>query len=472
MKQTRGIEIMLETFRFGRLDKSDNGKSFKYNIFNNNDANWAPRELEMRDLGGHISVTIRNYMREDLLIVDNVRSEPKRYSSIYNNDRVMLEDTTNLVIIDIRTREVESDNNGNNRIKRQAKTEIRCPGHLLQTHSLYVEELGCYLTVHSRLQATRELIAHDSRFPDSKDVSVPETMIKPDPVSTLRVYEPLVKNCLERVDKIRMRVGVRVDKDPVRVPDHIKNIRIAVMDNHFSPYLSNKIIYDPSLTENEFVIENLHLVASEPLISTYDRLLNAEGRAFFIDTQEHRTLGGNLCGLAIFADVEALHSYLFAHRSQEVYEELMLGFADKSGNPVLKKKISDLEHILEDKDLRISELDAIVKFEQGQVKTLKRMVTAHEDTIKKIKDNHEQNTSYEALMNQIENERIRHQLEREKLEFERNELEAKLKMSRQTHHSTIAKSIADTAKSTWGILVIMSTVVAAGIKGWNKLKSN
>lgn len=463
---------MMETFKFGRLDKKLKPNNVRYDTHYNNDANWTPRDLEMRDLGGHISVTIRNYMREDLLLVDNVRKEPKRYSSIYANDRFLLEDTTNLVIIEIRTREVELDKDGNNKIKRQSKTEVRCPGHLLQTHSLFVEELGCYLTIQSRLNATRELIAHDTRFPEAHEVSVPESMVKPDPVSTLRMYEPLIKNSLERMDKLRVRVGVPVDKDPIRVPDHIKNLRIAVMDKTFSPYTHNRMVYDPSLLEDEFVVENLHFVTSEPLISTYDRLQKAEGRAFFIDTQEHRTLGGNLCGLAIFADPEALNEYLFAHKADEVYEELMEGFADKSGNPVLKRRIDALENDIKAKDTLLEEIETTLKFEQEQVKTLKRRVTAHEDTIKKIKENYDSNNSYEMLIAQLENERSRHKLEQERLEFERDELIAKLKMSEQNRKTTFYKSIADTAKSTWGILVIVSTAVVAIYKGYNKLKSS
>jgi len=90
---------MIETFKFGRLDVKTTAKSFKYDVQNNADAKWTNRDLEMVELGGHISVTIKNYMREDLLLVDNIRSEPKRYVSIYHNDRFLLEDTTNFVII-------------------------------------------------------------------------------------------------------------------------------------------------------------------------------------------------------------------------------------------------------------------------------------------------------------------------------------------------------------------------------------
>jgi hypothetical protein len=463
---------MIETFKFGRLDVKTTAKSFKYDVQYGNDAKWTNRDLEMVELGSHISVTIKNYMREDLLLVDNVRSEPKRHVSIYQNDRFLLEDTTNFVIIEIRTREVERGKDNENKIRKQSRTEIRCPGHLLQTHSLYIEELGSYITIQPRLQATRELIANDSRFPDSKEISVPESMVKPDPVSTMRKFEPLVKNCLERADKIRVKVGVRVDKDPSRVPDYVKNLRISVMDRDFSPYHNNRMVYDPELLPEEFVVENLHLVTSEPLISTFDRLHKNEDRAFFIDTQEHRTLGGNLVGLAIFADPEALHTYLFTHKSHELYDELMEGFADKTGNPVLRKRIETLEESVVDKDTRIVDLEENIKFEQGQVKTLKRQVSAHEDTIKKIRDNHDTNMSYESFQNQIENEKKRFDLERERLMFERDELLAKLKISQQTQKTAFLKSIADGAKSVWGILVIVSAAAVAGFKWWNKLKSS
>lgn len=463
---------MPEMFKFGRLDSQTKIKSYRYDIHNGNDAKWNDNDINMTDVGAHISVTIKNYMREDLILVDNVRSEPKRYSSIYQNDRFLLEDTTNYVIIDIRSREIEMCKNNERKIKKQTSTQIRCPGHLLQAHSLFVEELGCYITIQSRLQATRELIAHDARFPESKEVSVTEAMVKPDPVSTMRKFEPLVKNCLERIDKIRVRVGVKVDKDPSRVPEHIRNLRISVMDRDFSPYYNNRMIYDPDLLPEEFVVENLHLVASEPLISTFDRLHKAEGRAFFIDTHEHHTLGGLLCGLAIFADPEALYEYLFNHKSHELYQELMEGFADKTGNPVLKKNIRILEEDIIVKDKHIEDLENSVKFEQSQVKTLKRQVSAHEDTIKKIKDNYEASTSFESFMHHIDSEKQQLELERERLKFERDELAAKLKISEHSRNTAFLKSLADGAKSTWGILVILSTVTASGIAWWNKLKSS
>lgn len=463
---------MIETFKFGRLDSKTTIRSFKYDTQNNTDAKWTNRDVEMIELGGHISVTIKNYMREDLLLVDNIRSTPRRYVSIYHNDRFLLEDTTNFVIIEIRDREIERGKDNEHKIRKQSRTEIRCPGHLLQTHSLYIEELGSYITIQPRLQATRELIANDSRFPDSKEISVPESMVKPDPISTMRKFEPLVKNCLDRADKIRVKVGLPIDKDPSRVPEYIKSMRISVMDRDFSPYHNNRMIYDPELLPEEFVVENLHLVTSEPLISTFDRLHKAEDRAFFIDTQEHRTLGGNLVGLAIFADQDALYNYLFTHKSYEIYDELMEGFADKTGNPVLKKKIETLEESVLDKEKTIDELEVNIKFEQSQVKTLKRQVSAHEDTIKKIRENHDVNMSYEALQNQIDNEKKRFELEREKMKVERDELLTKLELSKQNQKTVLLKSIADGAKSIWGILAITSGALVAGYKWWNKLKSS
>lgn len=461
---------MIPSFKFGRLDRTNKVPNFRYELSDNANARWTPRDLEMRDLGAHYSVSIKNYMREDVILVDSLRTEPKRISSIYSNDKFMLEDTNNFVVIEIRMRENDRDKDGNSRIKTQTKVEIKCPGHLLQTQSLFVEELGCYVTVQSRLLATRELIGHDSRFPDAKDVSVPESMVKPDPVNTFRKYESLVKNCIERTDKIQVRVGIRPNCSPALIPDCIKNMRIAVMDRDFSPYYHNRMIYDPTLDETEFVVENLHLVSSEPLISTFERLSAAEGRAFFIDTQEHHSMGGILCGLVIFADPDALADYLFAHKSEELYNELTDRLIDKNGSPTLKRQIKDLETTISDKETQINDLDLAVKFERDQNRTLKRMVTAHEDTIKKIQTNHEPALAYEAVMSELSNEREKLQVERNRLEFDRHELEVKLASAKAAQKVGMLKTIGEILKSTWGIILAMITIGTAIFQGWKKLK--
>lgn len=463
---------MLEHFKFGRLDRDGRAPNFSYTTHTGADADWTPRSIAMQEIGAHWSITIRNYMREDLLLVNNLRSEPQRYASIYAYDELLLEDTNNFVIIELRHCENERAKDRTVKVKNRRRIEIRCPGHCLQTQSLYVEELGCYLTVESRLQATRELIAQDTRFPNSKEVAVPESTIKSDPVSTLRDFEPLLKNCMERSDKIQVRVGVRVDVDPSRVPEHVKSMRIAIMDRDFSPYHNNRMVYDPTLREDEFIVENLHFVSSEPLKSTWDRLQRADARAFFIDTQEHRTMGGLLCGLVIFADEDALHNYLFAHKSEEIYNELTERLIDKTGSHALKKKIQDLDTTIAKRDEQLGDLENALKFEKNQNKEYKRVLGIHEETIRRLKDNHEPSLAYEAVMAEIENDRETLRLDREKLEHERIELERKYRLSQTAHKAGALKSAAEILKSGWGILVIVGGVSTAAIKGWKTLKSS
>lgn len=462
----------MHSFKFGRLLKGDTPPGFVYNENKGEESDWSPRATAMQDVGTHWQVTIRNYMREDAIIVNSLRSNPIKIASVYSYDKYMLQDTTNFVIIELKMRENEKHKDGSGKVKSTRKIEIRCPGHYLQNHSLFIEELGCYLTVASRLQATKECIAQDSRFPDSKTIDIPETAVTPDPVCTLSDYEPLVRNCIERADRIQVRVGVKVDVDQSRLAAHIKSMRIAVMDHYFSPYQCNRMVYDPSLNPNEFAVENLHWMTSEPLYGKFEDLEASPDRAFFVDTQEHHTLGGTLCGLVIFSDEAALHDYLFRHRAKEVYEDLLLRVSEQNGNHALAKRIDALTNILETRDTTIEELREQLKFEKNQTKEYKTRATTYEETIKNIRNHQEDANSYNAIMVAMANERKELDLKRERLEYEERELERKLAISADNARSAKWKSLAEILKSGWGIILAAITVGTAILKGYNKLSSS
>lgn len=463
---------MVEHFKFGRLDSRSTQNGYHYTKASHTDAQWSQRDMEMRETGAHWSVTIRNYMREDLLIVGSLRTEPQRYKSIYGSAEYMLENTTNYVIIELRHQDNEWDERGKTQTKVKEKITIRCPGHYLQTNSLFIEEMGWHLTIDDRLQATCAMIAQDREMPQASEISVPETAAKPNPVRVLQEFEPLLRNCIARADKIQVRVGVRVDIDPSRIPDEVKNLRIAILDRDFSPYLSNRMAYDPSLEPHEFVVENLHYLASEPIISTFDRLRSSPGRAFFIDTQERRTMGGVLCSLAIFADIDALSDYLFAHKAQEMYTELETRVADRSGNTVLKKQIEMLKDTNQTLSEEVSEKVGQLKTAWDQIKEYKRMVTTLEDSVKRFQSHKEDRLGFETIQQELALERAQLDQKQRQLEHDQAELAYLRDQAERNQKASYLKTLADMAKSTWGILGIVATAITVAWKGYNKLKTS
>lgn len=454
---------MLQFLKFGRIDKTSVLRHFQYTESPGTEFDFAARNLDMSGIGAHWNISVRNYMREDVLLVSSLRAKPLRVRSIYESKGFRSTDYNNMVVVELTHKENAYTTDGGIKTVQQKKIVIQCPGHHLQTHSLFIDEIGCYVTVESRLPAVRETIAADIQHPENDGVSVNAEELKPDPVCTLQEYESLVNLSIERADKILVRVGVPVDVDPQRVPDALKSMRICILDHHFSPYLSNKMVYDPTLQENEFVVENIHYTGSGELISTFDRLATHPGRAHYVDTQERATMGGMLCGLVIFADPDALTEYLFKHKADVTYNELMERVIDKTGSHALTTRIAELEAALANKDTRLTELEASVKTERTITADLKRTLAAREETIKKLQTNHDAEMSYAAVMGEIENTRTKHELDREKLKVEQQDIKVKKSVG-------LWKAAADIIKSGWGLTVAIAGIVAAGMKWWNKLK--
>lgn len=459
-------------FKFGRLLKGDSEPGFVYNNTVADEAEWPALMSMVKSIGTHWQLSIKNYMREDLVIVNSLRTAPVRIPSIYSYDRYPVQDTTNFVIIELRSRENVRDKDGSGKFKSSRKIEIRCPGHYLQNNSLFVEELGWYFTVESRVQATRECLGQDARFPESREVDVPKPFVQENPVSTFADYAPLVRQCIERTDRIHVRVGVRVDVDPIRVPEEVKSLRIAVYDQYFSPYKSNRMIYDPSFEPDEFAIENFSFEPSEPLYGKFSLLKDQPGRSFFVKTEERTCLKGKLVDLAVFADEQALSDYLFAHQSEELYDTLTQRLVDRNGNHALLKQIRGLEEILVTRDSTEQELRQQLKYSRDQVNEYKDMAKRHEETIKRIKTHHEEQFSYDAVMTSLTNERDQIRLDYQKLVQEKEELIRKAEQAKSAHNATRWKSVSEILKSGWGIILTCITIGTALYKGWNKLNSN
>lgn len=459
------------SFNFGRLLKGDTQPGFIYTTNNVENTEGAHRQSNTHSAGTHWQVTIKNYTREDIFLVNSLRCEPTRVPSIYHNDKYRLQETTNFVVVELRMRENTTGKNGDVKTVYSRKIEIRCPSHYLQSHSLFIEELGTYVTVESRIQATRECVAQDARSPAAKEVAVPESAVKVNPVSTFSDYEPLVRMCLERSDKIKVKVGVRVDVDPSRIPEYIKSMRISILDRDFSPYYNNRMEYDPTIDPDDFSIENHHWTISEPIWGKFSDLHQKHNKSFFIDTAEHRTLGGTLCELAIFGDEDALFNYLFAHRCEEVYDDLTKRVIDKNGSHALTKRIEELEKLLVGRDDTIIELRDQNKFEKEQIKTYKDRVSVHEDTIKKLKTHYESASGFDAVMLELENEREALVVAREKIEQEREDNRVKAEQLSAAHSASKWKYIADMLKSGWGIVLAAITITTGIFNLYNKLNS-
>jgi len=464
-------KIMVATFKFGRLDSHTKYENYVYTTKTGNDANWTSQALMMEEVGAHWSISIKNYMREDLVMISNLRVPPRRFPSIYSYERFMLEDTTNFVIIDIRYRENEFDKNSQSKIKTLRKIEIRCPGYYLEKNSLFLEELGCYFTISSRLDATKTQIVQDAKLPPAKEASVTSSMMTPNPSLVFGDMAPFVKMCIERTDKIQVRVGVKVEGDPNRVPEHVKDLRLSILDRDFSPYHNNRMIFDPTLDEDTFIIENIHSTHNQPLELTFSQLANSANGIIYIETDEYNTINGMRCGLVILKDDEALANYIFSNDAEKLYSELSKRIVEETGGYALNKKIESLQSDNANLNQTIAELGESLKLEKNQSKEYKRIAQVHEETIRRLTENQEASLSYDAVMAEINHEREKLQLERDKLENDKLELISKKETAAISHQATRRKATAETAKAYWGILIIIAGGIPVIYGWWKKLNS-
>lgn len=463
---------MEDTYKFGRLDKSSKADRFECETKHGNDVKLHSSALDMSEVGNHWSLTIKNYTAGDILLVGSLRCDPQRIPSIYRRDNSTFENTTNYVIIELRHKEV-SRNKENKTITTAIRTiKIKCPGYHLENNSIFIDEIGCYVTVDSRLDATRELMAKELRSPSAEEVSIPPALMAPNPTKLFGDFRQLVQDCIERSDRIMVNVGTPVRGDPAKIPDYVKNLRIAVLDQSIVPYRTGQIQYDPSLEPDEFVIKNLLFATDKPLRSTFSKLRSSHGRAIILDSEEHKTTHGYLCGLGIFADDTAYVDYVHAHRSEELFDELSARLADRNGDVLLKKQLEGTHRDLNSLQQAHQELEDRLKLERDRTKEQTRQIKMMQETIEELKTNGSSEYSRDAVLQGMENERIKLQLEVDKLSQERDELKLRQSQVAATNRVTVVKHIADVVKSSWGIVVVIGAIFAAYVKMKNKVISS
>ncbi len=455
---------MFETFSFGRFDKNSHHNDVRYVTKTGKDADFTQRDLHMDAKGAHWSVSVQNFMHQDLLVVNSLRSEPMVIPSVYTQDQVMFEDTENVIIIKLRMRETTVSKGFEIKTRTQTEIEIRCPGWILEKQSVFVEELGWYFTIPSRKDATIAQVVQDSKNTSAQSVSVPDSLVPTNPNLVFGDYAELTRYTLEHMSRIQVRVGIKTQGAPELVPDHIKGMTLVIADRVFSPYWSNHMIYDPSLGVDDFIIDNLHMHNTQSLRFSFSDLQTLYEQGLYVDTTLVETLNGNLCAFVIFPNEKSVADYFHTHVSQELYDKLSERIIVKSGSYSLEKKIHHLEQSLVKKEDYIAELSESLKFEQSQSKEFKRLATLAEETIKRIKENKEEKLSYGVVTAEMENARS-------KIFLDQYEMYQKRYMAETQNKASKLKAVAEIIKSSWGILLIMAGMIPFIVKGWNKLNS-
>ena len=402
----------------------------------------------MDRVGSNLFYNVQNYMAESVMLGGNLRVQPSPIKSLRRDDTRPRNDVNNGVLITIYRTENEVTSDLKKRLVHTRKTEIRVPGKMLNQGSVFIAELDCYLMTESQMDATRQLIVNDTLHADDDAILLPSSMAKQSPAVTYEDKKELTQFCLQRQDKISIRIGIDLRYD--NLPEIIKTMHISILDSYFIPYTCYKLVYDPTLDPDEFVIENLYIASREEFRSTFTHLDHVG--VIYLDHNETETLFGRFYGLGIFSNEKQYLAYVHERKSQERFEDESLYLATLSGDPLLKEEINKLSMKVNDLTQTKQELENDNKSLRQLNTNLKADVKNRNDTIERIRSHQDSQMSSDAVLEQLANERIQLKNEAEKLAFEREDLAMREKSLPLQHKANRLKSIADIVKSGWGIL--------------------
>jgi hypothetical protein len=433
---------------FRRFDKSSKIDGFFYH------QNDELREIEhdlnsitMDRVGFNFYYNVRNYTAETVYISGNLRTPPTQIRSLLREGVRPDYSYTNQVVITLYNKVNSNSPDPKKKTLQVRKTEIRIPGRILGQGAVFIGELDCYLMAEAQIDATRELIAKDVTQQNWESINLPASMIKQDPAQLYEGYRSLIKQCVERRDKISIRVGV--DLNYGFIPDIIKTMRVAVLDSYFVPFDDYKLVYDPDLQIDEFVIENLFVTSQQEFRSTFSEL-NRHG-SMYLDRNEEETLFGKFYGMAIFSDKDHYLDYVHQRKSMERFNEEMLHVAGRSGDPLLREKIVLLEDQITSFKVNDEENNQLITTLKATVKQLRSDVRDREDTITKIREHYDGKMSASYILNDMDNTRRRTEHEAKKLDNEELDLHHKQETFKLNYKTAKLKTVAEILKSGWGI---------------------
>jgi hypothetical protein len=434
---------------FRRFDKETKAPGFVFE--SNGDLNNLKHDFDnvsMNRLGFNVHTNIQNYTNEAVYMGGSLRTKPTRINSLRRDGGRPLDQDNNSVVITICSSVITNSTDPKKKIIHHRKTEVRIPANLLNQGSVFIDELDMYIMAESQIDATRELIARDLGSQDWDDINIPESMSKLEPAVAYGEYKDLIRQCIERQDKMQVRIGVDLRYD--LVPDIINTMRIAVLDSYFVPSTSYKLVFDPTLTPDEFVIENLHASSRETYLGSFSELQNRG--TIYLDHGVRDTLFGKFYGIALFANKAQHVTYVHERKSQERFSDETLFVANRSGDPRLREELTRTKAELNSTKTQRDEADETVANLRKEVARLRGEVGDRERTIERIRSHHDGRMSAEVVLKGLENDSAKLGNDSRKIDNERVDIVRQEKMGVMSHKATIFKYISEMMKSGWVIV--------------------
>jgi hypothetical protein len=459
---------MLGSIRFKRFDRNSEQSGFQYKKEENSKAvEENPQLISMENLGFNQHVTVQNYMGETVMLGSNIREPSSKIRSLLRDNVRPRADQRNYVVIKIYQSENLLAQGQRQRSTQVTKSEIRIPGQMLNQGSVYIDELDCYLTTETNLAATRELMAHDleDQYGES-EATIPAALVTPDPVVLYHDYRSLIDSCIRRQDKINIRTGFDVRYGDV--PLIVQDMHIAILDHYFVPFSYDKLVFDPTLSPDEFIIENIYIASKGEFRYTFSEL--AKVGAVYLEHDQRRTLFGDFYGMAVFASHQRYVDYVHQRKSMERFRDESLYLAEKSGDPMLKEEIVAQRRDISSLAATLTERDAEISQLRSEKKKLQADLAERERAIKDIRDRKDEQLTAEAVLRGLSNDSAKIENDAKKIENDRVEQDQRAANARMAQRAAILKSISDIMKSGWGIATACGGGLLAFIAVMRKYK--
>ena len=341
------MHVDSETVSFYKLSRSNKKNGFLYLTRDANGQDMTYQGVRLPESTFTINLQIINSTAEDIILCANHNSSP----TVIPASKFLYSDSRKVVVKIIYT-QVNKDKISGYLTYNPKITEIEVTENTLRESIVFIDEIDAYLSFRSNFNVIRDQIRDDSlSFSNSDTRIVSLNNVKADPALIYEKYKFLTENFMTRHERIRIYTGNK---------NKIKNVRLSMWDSYFSPYLFDRIIYDPTIPDS-FVISFDRGYGDDDVRIEFSELERTG--SIYIDPNEKETILGKFCGMVVFSDESHLINYFHRRKSEQRYIDENRYLSEHSGNIRLQAEIDD-------KERQIVILKATVEIDQEKISDL------------------------------------------------------------------------------------------------------
>jgi hypothetical protein len=438
---------------FYRLTKESKHPGIEYSKVPLNEYDSEIKKLGHNNLAFNMHYEIINHTGDDLILGGSLRTTPTIVPPVSHPRVRPLEHEEGNVIIKILHWNYVIDNKTNKTSFYGNRTTIIIKGRVLNHSVYFIDELDLYLGNLRSHPVMSRFIEEDSRHSNWDKLDLVLDTKNHDPSKIYMDYKRFSELFVDLCRHVQIRVRYR---------NLAEKVYVCLMGNIIDLRLMNRVVEDPTLEDDEFIIEFLRQTGEKPFYGTFTEL-NKFG-SFFIDQNEIETANGKYVYLGIFKDQATLSDYIHKCKSKVRFDEEYRYLAEHSGDKRLHMVLEELRESLDKTEAKNKDYEEEVsslKKANMELVSSKKML---EREMKELKAGSFHELSADKIRLSVENEH-------KKLTIEQAELDLKGKTFISSLKSTMVKNRAETIKNVATIISVTVTTVIAVYTGWKKMKA-